>query len=89
MFLQPVAGGCPEGLQGGMSGSHFHTVCIHHLVGGESHKLFGWRFPDCRYGDNPANVVADDGGGRLVAQLLHGVLVEEPQRVREHCQSRV
>ena len=72
-----------------MSGSHFHTVSIDHLVGGESHKLFGGSFPDRGYGDNPANVVADDGGGRLIAELLHSVLVEETQCVSEHRQSRV
>ena len=59
------------------------------LVGGESHELFGGSFPDGGNRDDPANVVADDARRRLVAELLEGVVTEEPQRVREHRQRRV
>jgi len=60
-----------------------------HLVSGKSHKLFGRSFPDSGYSDDPAYIIVDDGGGRLVAELLQRVLVEEPQRVTEHRQCRV
>jgi len=69
--------------------THTHTHRHTHLVGGESHELFGGRLPDGRHGDDPADVVGDDGRGGLVAQLLDGVLVEEPQSVAEHRQRRV
>ena len=58
------------------------------LVSRLSHELFGWRFPNGRHSDDPADVLVQQLRASLVAELLEGVGFEEVQGVGEHTQSR-